>query len=108
MAPLPKPSGNNAQSSGTSTPPPTEMGTLVEEEQLVVGALYWIEDERGDDVWASAEVLDHCEGHVMVQMTDSGERKEIDLVSSSQSFLCSMKNIFLKSCANFAQSSVHA
>lgn len=80
MAPMPKTSGNT-EGSGASTPPSTEMGMLLEEEQLTIGALYWVEDDGGNDVWATAEALEQCEGHVMVQMVDSGERKEINLVS---------------------------
>lgn len=65
--------------SGTTTPPPEDMGALVEDE-LVVGEQYWMQDEKGDEVWTLAEVLEQCTGHVSIKLLDSGERKEIDQV----------------------------
>ena len=64
---------------GTTTPPSADMGDLLEDE-LVVGEQYWMQDEKGDEVWTLAEVLEQCDGHVSIKLLDSGEKKEIDQV----------------------------
>lgn len=71
----------DAGRSGMRTPPPEEMGMLAEAEQLTLGGEYWMEDEKGAEVWAMVEVLEQCEGHVTVRVIDSNTRKELDLVS---------------------------
>lgn len=69
-----------ASASGTTTPPPSEMGTLTEGERLVVGEEYWSEDMEGDDVWALGEVVEQDECRVIVRLAEGGKQREVDLV----------------------------
>lgn len=71
-------------SSGATTPPSAEMGTLAEEQELVVGSEYWVVDDTGAEVWSLVEVLELCDRHVVAKLVDCGKRKEIDLVSSER------------------------
>lgn len=72
---------------GTTTPPPADMDTLAEDE-LVVGEQYWMQDEKGDEVWTLAEVMEQCDGHVSIKLLDSGERKDIDQVRDATENFC--------------------
>lgn len=71
------------KSVGGSTPEPVaqrkSMG-VVEEDQVVVGNVYWVDDVNGSDVWLLAEVAEHEDGRVTV--VTATKRREVDLVSS--------------------------
>lgn len=85
--------------SGMRTPPSGEMGTVEEEEILEVGGEYWMQDEKGDDVWTVVEVMEQCGGHVILKVSESGERKEIDLVSTAMPAIHRGHLCFLIMCA---------
>lgn len=82
MAPDRQTASSESVRSGTTTPPRKEMGTSVSEvKQFVVGNEYWAEDEKGSDVWSVVEVLEQHDGLVSVKALESGNHKEMDLVS---------------------------
>lgn len=75
------------RASGTTTPPPQEMDTVIEYEPLVMGQEYWVEDDEGEDVWTLGEVVEQDDGRVSVRLVQSGKRREVDRVRKySQAF----------------------